>query len=161
MRKSSGYTLIEVVIVTLIIGIFLSGVYIIFDQGIKMYAKDETQVANQGSIRTLLTSIEKKIRAADSAVPVWTTNDNQCLYISNSKTTPDYYCKVDNTITHNDIVIIDRISVFLPSVPTPISVDADNDVKLFSVNISITSIPDSMGQSNSASATFNVRLKGK
>lgn len=161
MQKSHGYTLIEVVVATLIIGILLSGVYTIFIQGVKMYAKDETQVANQETIRTLLTSIEKKVRAADSAVPVWTTNGNQCLHISNTKTSPDYYCKVNDTITHNSIMIIDRVSVFIPSVPNPITVDLDNGIVLYSVNILITSLSDSMGQSNSSNATFNVRVKGK
>ncbi|TFG82930.1 MAG: prepilin-type N-terminal cleavage/methylation domain-containing protein, partial [Erysipelotrichales bacterium] len=147
MKKNKGFTLIEVVVVAAIIAVMLSGVYVIFDQGIKMFAKDRTQVENQESIRTTMTSIEKKIRKADHPTqPLYM--DGSCLVVR-SATKTDTYCKTGNTMTLNGNTILDRISTFTASVKI------ENDY--YSVTMEIASIADSMGQVNSLTQTYNVR----
>lgn len=148
MKKNRGYTLIEVVVVAAIIAVMLSGVYVIFDQGVKMFAKDRTQVANQESIRTVMTSIEKKIRKADAPTPLQIVSG--CLVIY-SITTTNTYCQTGNSITLNGNVILDRISTFTATISLSNSLN---------VTISISSIADSMGQVNSLTETYNVR-KGR
>lgn len=148
MKKNKGYTLIEVVVVAAIIAVMLSGVYVIFDQGVKMFAKDRTQVANQESIRTVMTSIEKKIRKADAPTPLQIVSG--CLVIY-SITTTNTYCQTGNSITLNGNVILDRISTFTATISLSNSLN---------VTISISSIADSMGQVNSLTETYNVR-KGR
>lgn len=151
MKKNKGFTLIEVVVVAAIIAVMLSGVYVIFDQGVRMFAKDRTQVANQESIRTVMTSIEKKIRKADALTPL-NVDASECLVISSTSSSPDTYCISGNTITLNGTMILDRISEFKHD----ITVTNSN----YSVFIKITSIADSMGQVNSLEETYNVR-KGR
>lgn len=147
MRKNTGFTLIEVVVVAAIIAVFLFGVYAIFDIGVKMYAKDQTQVANQGSLRTIMTSIEKKIRKTTSTAPLL-KDANGCLIINNISANPDKYCKSGSTITLNSQIVLDRIKTF------NIEVSPSGN----SVAIEIISISDSMGVSNSLATTYNVRL---
>lgn len=149
MKKSKGFTLIELIVVVAIIGIMLSGVLAIFDQGVKMYAKDNTQVANQQSLRTVMTSIEKKIRKADHVNQPLDEDMSGCLVVR-SMTTIDTYCKSGNTVTLNGAVILDRISAF----------DVNVTNSSYTVSITITSIADSMGQVNTLSAIFNAR-KGR
>jgi len=150
MKKSKGYTLIEVVVVAAIIAVMLSGVYVIFDQGVKMFAKDRTQVANQESIRTVMTSIEKKIRKANATTPMQEVSG--CLVVY-STTTTDTYCQSGSSITLNGNAILDRIATFTHTV----SADANLN---YSVVITISSIADSMGQVNTLTETYNVR-KGR
>jgi len=150
MKKSKGFTLIEVVVVAAIIAVMLSGVYVIFDQGVRMFAKDRTQVANQESIRTVMTSIEKKIRKANATTPIQIVSG--CLVIY-STTTTDTYCQSGNSITLNTNAILDRISAFTYAITTDANLN-------YSVVITITSIADSMGQVNTLTETYNVR-KGR
>jgi len=149
MKKSKGFTLIELIVVVAIIGVMLSGVLAIFDQGVKMYAKDNTQVANQQSLRTVMTSIEKKIRKADHINQPLYEDVSGCLVVQ-SKTEVDTYCKSGNSVTLNGASILDRISAF----------DIDVTNSNYTVSITITSIADSMGQVNTLSAIFNAR-KGR
>lgn len=150
MKKNKGFTLIEVVVVAAIIAVMLSGVYVIFDQGVRMFAKDRTQVANQESIRTVMTSIEKKIRKADANATKPINVESGCLIIYNSITTFDTFCKSGNSILLNGTGILDGISDFNPVLVNP----------YLEVTITITSIADSMGQQNTLTETYNVR-KGR
>lgn len=150
MKKNKGFTLIEVVVVVAVLSLMLAGMFSIFDTGIKMYAKDSTQVANQESIRTVMTSIEKKIRKADHPNSPFSISGN-CLIIR-SATTIDNYCLSGNSITLNGNPILDRVATFTLSVSNTIPT---NDKA--SVTITISSIADSMGQVNTLSETFNAR----
>ena len=157
MTKSKGFTLIETMVVILVLGLLLTGVYAIFDSGVKLFAKDQTQIANQESIRTVLTSIEKKIRKFDSDTPI-SVDAGKCLVIPIPLSQPDKYCLSNGAITFNGNPIIDRVEKFIPKVnETEIVVGTT----MYSVIITIESIPDSMGQSNRSDATFNVRVKGR
>ncbi len=150
MKKNKGFTLIEVVVVVAVLSLMLAGMFSIFDTGIKMYAKDNTQVANQESIRTIMTSIEKKIRKADHPnTPFYDTGT--CLVIR-SATLTDSYCLNSNTITLNGAPILDRVAIFDFVVDG--SLVGDENI---SVLITITSVPDTMGQVNTLSETFSAR----
>lgn len=149
MIKSKGFTLIELIVVIAILGVFLSGVFAIFDMGVKMYAKDQSQVANQETIRTVMTSIEKKIRKANHANQPLYENVDGCLIIRSSTTT-DSYCLTAGSITLNGSAIINRVSVF------DVVVSNSN----YTVSITISSVPDSMGQVNTLDAEFSAR-KGR
>lgn len=146
MRKSKGFTLIEVVVVIAIIGIMFTGVFSIFDLGVKMFTKDQTQVANQETIRTVMTSIEKKIRKANHASQPLYENIDGCLVIRSSTRT-DTYCLTGGNITLNGSAVINRVSVF----------DVDVSNSNYTVSITISSVPDSMGQVNTLDATFSAR----
>lgn len=160
MTKNKGFTLIETMVVILVLGLLLTGVYAIFDSGVKLFAKDQTQIANQESIRTVLTSIEKKIRKFDSDKLI-SVDGNKCLVIPIPLSIQtDKYCLSNGAITFNDNPIIDRVLNFTPSV-LPTVIDNTYKITVYSVNITIISIPDSMGQSNRSDATFNVRVKGR
>lgn len=159
MKKNRGFTLIEVVVVTLVIGLLLSAVYVIFDQGVKMYAKDASQVANQQSLRTVMTSIEKNIRKADHSLPMYVDTAG-CLVIQSALSPKNTYCLVSNKIMLNANVVIDRIATFTHPV-IKIDLNSDTIIDSISVTITITTLPDSMGQTNSVSSIINARLKGR
>jgi len=150
MKKNKGFTLIEVIVTVAVLSLMLAGMFSIFDVGVKLYAKDNTQVANQESIRTVMTSIEKKIRKADHPNSPFLDNGG-CLAIR-SATTTDTFCLSGNTITLNGSPILNRVATFTFIISNTISSENKS-----SVTITISSIADSMNQVNTLSETFNAR----
>ena len=65
LKNKRGFTLIEVLVVLLITSILLGVIYLVFNQSVSTFTKEESRVENQQSLRQAALVIEKDIRESD------------------------------------------------------------------------------------------------
>jgi len=144
MKNKHGFTLVELVVVMAITLILLSSIGMIFSLGTRFYRTDISQSENQGSIRTVVTSVEKNLRIADSV-----SSTLGCLVITVSSG-PQTYCLIGNNIMLNGKIFADKIKTFTYTLLLTNS----------QVVIHIESTMDSQGKSSVIDTTINLRKAG-
>lgn len=126
MRNKKGFTLIELILVLTVTTILLGAVVTILLQSIGYYKIDETTAANQDSLNLAASSIEQRIRSANSV----TLSGSDCVITTVTGT----YTYSLNTTTHvltvNSATLTDKIASFSCSVTgnvVTLSITTTND----------------------------------
>lgn len=138
MKNKKGFTLVELILVLTVTTILLGAVISILLQSIGYYKIDETKVANQDSLNLAATSIEQKIRSANSV----TLSGSDCVVTTASGTYTYSLNVTTHVLTVNSNALTDRIASFSCAVTGNV------------VTLSITTTNDSTGNPLS----FNTKI---
>jgi len=101
LRNKNGFTLLELVIVIIILGIIMGGVVSAFAFGLNFYTDEDSSIDRQENLRFVAVSFEKDIRKSPTQIVVVS---GACASFDSIQ-----YCLVGNTIERNGNVIAENV----------------------------------------------------
>lgn len=136
LNNRKGFTLLELIIVIVIMGIIMGGVVTAFVFGLNVYTDENSSVDRQENLRLVAVSFEKDLRkSATQSVTVSGT----CSTIGTTIT----YCLVGTNVQRNGVVIaknVDQMTInnsgtyldlTLSSTPDDRNIDVDISTRIY------------------------------
>ena len=129
-KQQKGFSLIELMVVVVILGIIVLGLVTFFTGGAKSWVAGQSQLEAQRNARQAMDRMVREIREAS----VITTNDDKKIIFNTPWVTGITYELLSNTIYRNSIPLINNVSNFDFDYSTDLSklhilleVDVDDD----------------------------------
>lgn len=110
LKNKRGFTLIEVLVVLLITSILLGVIYMVFNQSVSTFTKEESRVENQQSLRQAALVIEKDIRESDQQKGSLFLEADGCYRFAFHK-----YCLVGNSLMRDGSALASNVAQFTMS----------------------------------------------
>jgi len=130
-NENNGFSLIEMMVVVVIIGLIVLGLVTFFTGGAKSWVAGQSQLEAQRNARQAMDIMVREIREASEV----TTNDDTKIIFDTPWVTGITYELLSNTISRNNIPLINNVSNLdfdypsLSKVHILLEVDIDNDSK--------------------------------
>ena len=131
IKRQKGFSLIEMMVVVVILGLIVLGLVTFFTGGVKSWVAGQSQIEAQRNARQAMDIMVREIREASE---VTTNNDTEIIF-DTPWVTGITYELLSNTIKRNNIPLIDNVSNLdfdypsLSKVHILLEVDIDNDSK--------------------------------
>ena len=130
-HSQKGFSLIEMMVVVVILGLIVLGLVTFFTGGAKSWVAGQSQLEAQRNARQAMDIMVREIREASEV----TTNDDTKIIFDTPWVTGITYELLSNTINRNNIPLINNVSNLdfdypsLSKVHISLEVDVDNDGK--------------------------------
>lgn len=105
LNNKKGFTLIELIIVIVVIGIIMGGVVSAFAFGMQFFSDEDSSIGIQENLRFVAVNFEKDVRKSTSQS---VTTSAPCATIDTV-----VYCLVGTNIERNSVVIAHDIAAFI------------------------------------------------
>ena len=131
IKRQKGFSLIEMMVVVVILGLIVLGLVTFFTGGVKSWVAGQSQIEAQRNARQAMDIMVREIREASE---VTTNNDTEIIF-DTPWVTGITYELLSNTINRNNIPLINNVSNLdfdypsLSKVHILLEVDIDNDSK--------------------------------
>ena len=128
-NKQKGFSLIEMMVVVVILGLIVLGLVTFFTGGAKSWVAGQSQLEAQRNARQAMDRMVREIREASEV----TTNDNTKIIFDTPWVTGITYELLSKTINRNSVPLINNVSNLdfdypsLSKVHILLEVDVDND----------------------------------
>lgn len=99
--NKKGFTLLELVVVIIILGIIMGGVVSAFAFGLKFYTDEDSSIDRQANLRFVAVNFEKDIRKSPTQIVDVT---GACASFDSIQ-----YCLVGNTVEKNGVAIAENV----------------------------------------------------
>jgi len=129
IKDKKGFSLIEMMVVVVILGLIVLGLVTFFTGGAKSWVAGQSQLEAQRNARQAMDIMVREIREASE---ITTTNDTEIIF-DTPWVTGITYKLLNNTINRNNIPLINNVSNLdfdypsLSKVHILLEIDVDND----------------------------------
>ena len=115
MNKRNGFTLIELIIVLAVSALLIVPIGSVLMSSMKNNTNEQERVESLSNVRAAAQIVEIEIRESNQSIEVEELDGCTLIYDTDSKDERyllSEYCVLDETLFHNDSVLVDRIALF-------------------------------------------------